>query len=137
MGVRISRGILRTLHARLDNDVGRSGRDGNGGEYHLLVERERESMSPKTCAALIMTAVTLGPIVGPVAWSVLVNDYPVRDRDWNLDGETTVTEFFAAVDVGVRPIACGEEFCVEYFWFKDGLRVSIVCPGLGPAISCP
>ena len=94
-------------------------------------------MSLKSVALLIMAAAIFVPIVGPVACCALVVDYPIRDRDWNLDGETSVSEFFAAVDVGVRPIACGERFCLEYFSFKDGLKISIVCPGLGPAHSCP
>jgi hypothetical protein len=101
-------------------------------------------MGPSECAFKswkLMTAVTLVPTIGVAACCyacvAATVGYPIRDRDWNLDGETTVAEFFAAADVGVRPLACGEESCVEYFLFKDGVMISIVCPGLGPAVSCP
>lgn len=86
------------------------------------------NIGPKTLAAIIVVGATLVPVVGPIAWATLATGYPVRDRDWNQDGETTVAEFLAAADVGSLRIKRGGQTCIEYFSFKDGLPVRIVCP---------
>ena len=89
------------------------------------------SISRKTFAALILSGtclVWLILIIGPVIWSAAAVGYPLSDRDWNRDGQTTLAEFFAAVEVGARPLVRGHQRCTEYFSFKDGLTIRIVCP---------
>lgn len=54
--------------------------------------------------------------------------YSWREMDWNQDGTTSISEFFAASDIGKREIATGEKKCMEYFAYKDGFPVKTVCP---------
>ena len=67
-------------------------------------------------------------LISPVVWSAVTAGYPMRDRDWNADGETTLAEFFAAADVGARPLTRDHQRCTEYFSLKDGVTIRIVCP---------
>ena len=55
-------------------------------------------------------------------------NYGVSDMDWNGDGRVTVLEFFAAWDVGMRPIDRDGRQCREFFSLKDGLPIREVCP---------
>lgn len=50
------------------------------------------------------------------------------EMDWNQDGSTTITEFFRSSDIGTRSTTNGDKKCVEYYSFKDGLAVKVVCP---------
>lgn len=54
--------------------------------------------------------------------------YSWVEMDWNQDGSTTIAEFFESSDIGTRPIKKDGRECVEYFSFKDGLTVKVVCP---------
>jgi hypothetical protein len=84
----------------------------------------------KTFAVAILSGaclVWLILLIGPVIWSAVTVGYPLRDRDWNTDGETTFAEFSAAVDVGARPLMRDHQRCTDYFSFKDGLTIRIVC----------
>ena len=54
--------------------------------------------------------------------------YSWTEMDWNQDGSTTIAEFLESSDIGTRPINKDAKKCVEYFSFKDGLTVKIVCP---------
>lgn len=85
----------------------------------------------KSFAIAILSGVSLVwliMLIGPVIWSAVIVGYPLRDRDWNADGETTFAEFFAAANVGARPLMRDHRRCTEYFSFKDGLTIRIVCP---------
>lgn len=54
--------------------------------------------------------------------------YSWAEMDWNQDGSTTITEFFESSDIGTRSITKDGKECVEFFSFKDGLTVKVVCP---------
>jgi len=87
-------------------------------------------MTNARLALSVITGVAALPVIawmGVVAWAAVASGYPTRDRDWNHDGHTSVSEYFAAGDVGNRPRACGAERCTEYFSFKDGTLVNVVC----------
>ena len=51
-----------------------------------------------------------------------------EDMDWNQNGETSLTEFFKTSDVGVREIVKEVKACKEFYDYKDGLPIKIVCP---------
>ena len=50
-----------------------------------------------------------------------------EDMDWNQNGETSLTEFFKASDVGVREIQKEDTVCKEFYDYKDGLPIKIIC----------
>jgi len=53
--------------------------------------------------------------------------FPWEDMDWNQNGETSLAEFFRTTDVGVREIQKDGKTCKEYYDYKDGLPIKIVC----------
>ena len=59
-----------------------------------------------------------------VSWK---KGYSWKDMDWNQNGETSLTEFFQASDVGVRETQKEGKACMEYYDYKDGLQIKIVC----------
>lgn len=54
--------------------------------------------------------------------------YSWEEMDWNQKGSTSISDFFAASDIGKREIQQGEKKCIEYFSYKDGLSVKVLCP---------
>lgn len=50
------------------------------------------------------------------------------EMDWNQDGSTTIAEFFRSSDISTRQTTNGDMKCVEYYSFKDGLALKVVCP---------
>jgi hypothetical protein len=48
--------------------------------------------------------------------------------DWDDKGHTSMTDFLRAADVGKRPVDVNGQSCVEYFIYRDGITVKIVCP---------
>ena len=62
------------------------------------------------------------------AVGVMRQGYSWQGMDWNQDGATSISEFFATSDVGMRDIIQDGGKCIEYFAYKDGLPVKTVCP---------
>lgn len=60
--------------------------------------------------------------------SSLSHGYSWSEMDWNQDGTTSISEFFAASDIGKRSVISAGKECIEYFAYKDGLPVKVVCP---------
>ncbi len=54
--------------------------------------------------------------------------YQHKDMDWNQDGRTSITEIIESSDVGSRTKIVDGGECVEYFAYKDGLPIKVVCP---------
>jgi len=53
--------------------------------------------------------------------------YSFAEMDWNQDGETTIFEMIIASDIGKRIIISDNSKCCEYYSFKDGLTIKIIC----------
>ena len=53
--------------------------------------------------------------------------YLWEDMDWNQNGNTSLAEFFQASDVGTREIQKDGKVCKEYYSYKDGTPIKIVC----------
>jgi hypothetical protein len=47
--------------------------------------------------------------------------------DWNQSGSTSITDFFAAADIGKRETMVDGKKCFEYYAYKDGLKVKVNC----------
>jgi hypothetical protein len=54
--------------------------------------------------------------------------YSWKEMDWHQQGKTSLSDFFAASDIGKREIVKLNKKCVEYYAYKDGLPVKTVCP---------
>lgn len=54
--------------------------------------------------------------------------YAWDEMDWNVDGRTSLREFFATNDVGRRPITREGRMCVEFFLLEDGRPLKTSCP---------
>jgi len=54
--------------------------------------------------------------------------YSWQEMDWHQRGKTSLSDFFAASDIGKREIIKGNKNCVEYYAYKDGLPIKTVCP---------
>lgn len=47
---------------------------------------------------------------------------------WQQDGNTSISDFFSASDIGKREVLHSGKMCIEYYAYKDGLPVKTVCP---------
>jgi hypothetical protein len=55
--------------------------------------------------------------------------YPWQEMDWHQRGSTSIGDFLAASDIGKRSITAQDgRLCTEYYSYKDGLPVKMVCP---------
>lgn len=54
--------------------------------------------------------------------------YDWAEMDWDDKGHTSLADFLRAADVGKRPVDVNGQSCVEYFIYRDGITVKIVCP---------
>ncbi len=89
----------------------------------------KKKYSPQKIAALLLTAMFIIAIIyilaqGLVSWN---KGYSWAEMDWNQDGSTSLSEFFASCDIGLRPVTVDDKECVEYFSYKDGAPIKIVC----------
>jgi hypothetical protein len=54
--------------------------------------------------------------------------YSWQEMDWNQHGSTSISDFFAASDIGKREVIQDGKKCIEYYSYKDGLPVKTGCP---------
>ena len=59
--------------------------------------------------------------------SSLMQGYSWQEMDWHQRGSTSIGDFFAASEIGKREINQEGKKCAEYFSYKDGLPVKVVC----------
>ncbi|WP_408950460.1 hypothetical protein [Lysobacter sp. Hz 25] len=59
--------------------------------------------------------------------AALDKGYSWSDMDWNRDGNTSLSEFLSAGDVGMRQTKRYDRDCKEYFSYKDRLPIKTVC----------
>lgn len=62
------------------------------------------------------------------AISSLRQGYSWQEMDWQHRGNTSISDFFAASDIGKREVIQNGRNCTEYYAYKDGLPVKTVCP---------
>lgn len=60
--------------------------------------------------------------------SSLKQGYSWQEMDWHQRGKTSLSDFFAASDIGKREIIQGNKKCIEYYAYKDGLPIKTICP---------
>lgn len=71
-------------------------------------------------------------LIGSVYFSVRIfvgyrSGYDYEVMDWNQDGKTSIAEIIESSDVGARQTTINGVECVEYFAYKDGLPIKVVC----------
>ena len=62
------------------------------------------------------------------AISSLRQGYSWQEMDWQHRGSTSISDFFAASDIGKREVIQNGRNCTEYYAYKDGLPVKTDCP---------
>lgn len=65
--------------------------------------------------------------LGMRAVASLRQGYSWSEMDWDQKGKTTFIDFLRASDIGKREIEQDGKKCIEYYAYKDGLPVKIVC----------
>ena len=82
--------------------------------------------------ALVITSVTLGTVAisGRVWFWTLCASSPMSFDETDLDhnGRVSWSEAGYVCDFGRRPIVSNGKQCTEYFAYKDGLPLKVVCP---------
>ena len=86
----------------------------------------------KAALRIVLVILAAGIGIGAVYLGMRVlaverQGYAWGEMDWNQDGTTTLGEFFMSSEIGKRPVADGDETCVEYFRYKDGSTIRIAC----------
>jgi hypothetical protein len=77
-----------------------------------------------TILSSVSIAVCYFAVLAYVSWG---KGFSWENMDWNQNGKTSLTEFFRASDVGVREIQKEGKTCKEFYAYKDGLPIKIVC----------
>ena len=77
---------------------------------------------------LVTLIVLVGLYLAAIGFASWKQGYSWTEMDWNQDGSTSIVELFMASDIGKRTITKDNQLCIEYFSFKDGLPIKIVCP---------
>ena len=65
--------------------------------------------------------------IGFHAWASWQQGYTWQEMDWHQRGSTSVIDFFVASDIGKRNIVHDGIQCIEYYAYKDGLPIKMVC----------
>ena len=76
-------------------------------------------------ATFIIFVITYYSYKGVASWQ---QGYSWTEMDWNERGRTTIADFFAASDIGKREIQLNGVLCAEYYSYKDGLTIKLICP---------
>lgn len=74
---------------------------------------------------LIVLAVGYFCFRGYVIWQ---KQFTWEEMDWDNNGDTSLNEFFQASDISVRKIEKNGKICKEFYAYKDGLPVKVICP---------
>jgi hypothetical protein len=64
-------------------------------------------------------------------WMVYMAPMPYRELDLNHDGQVSFGEVNYAASFGERAIQVNGQQCTEYFAYKDGLPLKVVCGSRG------
>lgn len=74
---------------------------------------------------LIVLVVGYFSLRGYASWQ---KQFTWEEMDWDNNGDTTFNEFFQASDIGVREIEKDGKKCREFYAYKEGLPVKVICP---------
>ena len=90
----------------------------------------RSSFTLTAIAKVVVTAafVTFGGYWLLFGWLVFSGPLPYAELDLNHDGSVSFSEAEYAASYGERTIAVGNLQCTEYFAYKDGLPLKVICP---------
>ncbi len=61
---------------------------------------------------------------GAASWR---QGYSWNEMDWSQKGSTSLADFFAASDIGKRETNVNGVACTEYYAYKDGLPIKMIC----------
>lgn len=76
-------------------------------------------------AAIALLVLAYLSFRGVASWQ---QGYSWKEMDWQQRGSTSIADFLAASDIGKRDVMVDGKTCTEYYAYKDGLPVKMVCP---------
>jgi hypothetical protein len=79
-------------------------------------------------SALVAAAVLFGAYWLLFGWLVISGPLTYAELDLNHDGEVSFSEADYAASYGKRAITVRNQQCTEYFAYKDGLQLKVICP---------
>ena len=83
-------------------------------------------MTPRLLASIVFIVFAIvGSGLATLVWR---SGYSIAEMDWDGDGATSVSEMLKSVDIGSRLVVKGGVECIEYFQFKDGVALRVLCP---------
>lgn len=94
----------------------------------LYGERPR-TLSLQTKVTAKGLAAAAAAVIGIYLGFILIEafrKFTLSEMDWNSDGHTSIFEILAAADMDRREASTNKS-CTEYYAYKDGLPVKIVC----------
>lgn len=81
-----------------------------------------------------LCSIVLGLVMIPIAvylvlylFALLTNDLTWKEMDLNRDSFVSYSEATFLIDVGAREIKVDGETCTDYFAYKDGASLKVVC----------
>jgi hypothetical protein len=78
--------------------------------------------------ALVTTVLGMSTYWAAFGWLVYSAPLTWGELDLNKNGEVTFGEASYAASFGERTIQVDDKQCTEYFAYKDGLPLKVVCP---------
>ena len=98
-------------------------------EARLFWETKGEQLKRPIFASLVATSARLVSYLGGRALASWRHGYSWQEMDWHQQGSTSISDFLAASDIGKRTLTGRDRKpCTEYYAYKDGLPVKVVCP---------
>lgn len=82
-------------------------------------------------AVAVAIAAMLVGYWGLFGWFVYISPLTYAELDLNRDGRVSFSEADYAASFGERVVEVEEQKCTEYFAYKDGLPLKVVCPRQG------
>ena len=76
---------------------------------------------------LAMLIALVGIYVAVRIVASLMQGYSWHEMDWYGRGYTSIGDFLEASEIGKREVNQEGKKCIEYFSYKDGLTVKVVC----------
>lgn len=93
---------------------------------------ETETASPFGRRMLVWTLIAVLAIptffLGVRVFSAWRSGYSWTEMDWDGSGDTSLSDFLRAAEIGKRPVNVNGATCTEYFSYRDGLVVKTDCP---------
>lgn len=77
---------------------------------------------------LLVGFIPVGSYFLLLGWLFYASPLTYMEMDFNKDGTVSLSELDYATSYGTKEVEQKGEKCIEYFAYKDGLPLKVVCP---------